>query len=299
MAALELFTGGTARRAMEFSNAIEESGPQAWSPDGALLATCDGNRCFVRDTSTLMLVHIYTNVDSVSRVEWSRDSKYLLCAQYKAGVVEVWDVDAPDWLCKIREGPAGLSHSRWAPSGRFILNTNEFNVRVSVWGLEQQPSAGVVASLRGPKFCDRAFDFSRDGGYLAVAERKDAQDYVQIYQCGSWTPVARFAVETRDLADLKWAPDDSSIGVWDTSVEYVFLAYSPDGRKLGRFQAYEGALGIKTACWSPSAQFMAVGSYDGRLRLLNKLTWRPIRCAHLPRPFPRYLNSNMRRVQRC
>jgi hypothetical protein len=48
--------------------------------------------------------------------------------------------------------------------------------------------------------------------------------------------VARFPTDTRDLAGLKWAPDDRSIGVWDTNLEYAFLAYSPDGRRLGRFQ---------------------------------------------------------------
>jgi len=46
---------------MEFSNATAESGPCAWAPDGSLLASCDSNRLFVRDTSTLMLVHIFTN----------------------------------------------------------------------------------------------------------------------------------------------------------------------------------------------------------------------------------------------
>ena len=128
-----------------------------------------------------------------------------------------------------------MCYSRWSPDGCYVLNTNEFNVRITVWGLTQIP-AGVVASLRAPKFCDRAYDFSHDGSYLAVAERKNAKDYVQIYQCGSFEPVGRFPVDTRDLADLKWAPDDTSIGVWDTNLEYSFLAYSPDGRRLGRFQ---------------------------------------------------------------
>jgi hypothetical protein len=50
---------------MEFSNPAQEGGPCAWAPDGSLLASCDGNRLFVRDTSTLMLVQIFTNIDTV------------------------------------------------------------------------------------------------------------------------------------------------------------------------------------------------------------------------------------------
>lgn len=60
------------------------------------------------------------------------------------------------------------------------------------------------------------------------------------------------------------------------NVEYVFAAYSPEGRRLGRFQAYEGALGIKMVRWSPSGQFVAIGSYDQKARIINHLTWRPV-----------------------
>jgi hypothetical protein len=135
---------------------------------------------------------------------------------YKRGVVQVWDVDDPDWLCKISEGPAGLAFSRWGPHERQILNTNDFNVRVSVWDLSD--SAGVVASLRAPKFAEKVdsrqtgasvspsalplaslcrpchgrrlltgaspqgMSFSRDHRFLAVAERRDCKDFVQIYR---------------------------------------------------------------------------------------------------------------------
>ena len=68
---------------------------------------------------------------------------------YKRAIVQVWSVDDPEWLCKISEGRAGLAHSRWGTHERHILNTNEFNVRVSVWDLSQ--TAGVVASLSAPK----------------------------------------------------------------------------------------------------------------------------------------------------
>ena len=67
---------------------------------------------------------------------------------YKRAIVQVWSVDDPEWLCKISEGRAGLAHSRWGTHERHILNTNEFNVRVSVWDLSQTAGAFCSALLR-------------------------------------------------------------------------------------------------------------------------------------------------------
>lgn len=52
------------------------------------------------------------------------------------------------------------------------------------------------------------------------------------------------------------------------------LIYSPDGRCLSKYQAYESGLGVKTVAWSPSGKFLGIGSYDQTLRVLNHLTWK-------------------------
>lgn len=52
------------------------------------------------------------------------------------------------------------------------------------------------------------------------------------------------------------------------------LIYSPDGRCLFKYHAYESGLGVKSVSWSPCGQFLAVGSYDQMLRVLNHLTWK-------------------------
>ena len=40
-----------------------------------------------------------------------------------------------------------------------------------------------------------------------------------------------------------------------------------DGRCLSKYSAYEFALGIKSVCWSPSSQFLAIGSFDEKVFL--------------------------------
>ncbi len=46
-------------------------------------------RVIVRDTATLEILHIYTCLDAITRLEWSPDSLFVLAAQYKRSLVQV------------------------------------------------------------------------------------------------------------------------------------------------------------------------------------------------------------------
>ncbi|KAJ3351054.1 WD repeat-containing protein wrap73 [Entophlyctis luteolus] len=85
-----------------------------------------------------------------------------------------------------------------------------------------------------------------------------------------------FPVDTSDLEDISWSPDGRYIAVWDSLLEYKLLVYSPDGRLITSYSAYESGLGIKSVAWSPSGQFIAVGSFDEKVRLINNATWKPM-----------------------
>lgn len=111
---------------------------------------------------------------------------------------------------------------------------------------------------------------------MALAERRDCQDFISIFACDSWELLKHFESSTEDLAGLQWSPDSSVLCVWDTPLNYLVLLYSVDGRCLAKFSAYNYALGVKTLNWSPTSQFLALGSYDEKLRLLNHVTWKTI-----------------------
>ena len=106
---------------------------------------------------------------------------------------------------------------------------------------------------------------------MAVLERTDCKDMVSVFACNRWEMVKSFPVETVDACDLSWSPDDHAIVVWDNLVNYKVIAYQPDGRHLGDYSAYQDALGVKTVAWSGSGQFLAVGSYDEGMRLINNV----------------------------
>lgn len=119
-------------------------------------------------------------------------------------------------------------------------------------------------------------DFSSNGKYMALAERRDCKDHVSLFDCSQWQLVRHFPVETSDLAGLSWSPDAKVLCVWDSVLDYKVFLYSLDGRCLSTFSAYDHALGIKCIQWSPTSQFLAIGSFDQKLRILNHVTWKTV-----------------------
>ncbi|CAN0916024.1 WD repeat-containing protein WRAP73 [Linum grandiflorum] len=185
-------------------------------------------------------------------------------------MIQAWSLTQPEWTCKIDEGPAGIAYARWSPDSRHILTTSDFQLRLTVWSLLNT----ACVHVQWPKHASKGVSFTKDGQFAAICTRRDCKDYVNLLSCQTWEIMGSFAVDTVDLADIGYSPDDSAIVIWDSPLEYKVLIYSPDGRCLFKYQAYESGLGVKSVSWSPCGQFLAIGSYDQMLRVLNHLTWK-------------------------
>ncbi len=180
-------------------------------------------------------------------------------------------------MCKIDEGSTGLVACQWTPDSRHILTTAEFQLRITLWSLSNK----TVSYIKYPKLAKGGLDFTTDGRVMALSERRDSKDFVSLFSCEEWKLVRNFPVDTVDLAGLKWSPDDKVLCVWESPLCYKVLLYSLEGECLSSYSAYENALGIKTVKWSPTGQFLAIGSFDQQMRLLNHVTWKPlIECHH-------------------
>lgn len=131
-----------------------------------------------------------------------------------------------------------------------------------------------LSSLSSP--LQGGVDFTANGRYMALAERRNCKDHVSVFDCSQWQLLRHFPVETADLAGLSWSPDSSVLCVWDSVLDYKVLLYSLDGRCLATYSAYEHALGIKCVKWSPTSQFLTIGSFDQKLRVLNHVTWKTV-----------------------
>ncbi|KAJ3412423.1 WD repeat-containing protein wrap73 [Chytridiales sp. JEL 0842] len=243
-----------------------------FSPDGQFIGTAVEHRVVVRDAETLQIIQLYNCTDIVQELQWSPDSELLLCSSFKKGVIQIFQIRDPQWTASIDEGIAGLTAVRWAPDSRHILSFSDYQLRITIWSLVTKAAYYV----QYPKYANKGFAFRKDGRYFALAERKDAKDTVSVYDCESWSLIKHFPVDTSDLEDLAWSPNGRFIAVWESLLEYNIIIYHPDGRKVASYSAYNPGLGLKSLHWSASSQFIALGSYDEKVRLLCNLTWTPL-----------------------
>lgn len=162
---------------MEFSNALKEAGPWAWSPDGTLLAACDSSRLVVRDTKTLMVVSVFSNLDVCNVVEWSRDGRYVLCAMYKRGIVQV---------CPL------------LPVGLFGIKTHKG------WWVGEPAFCRHVGMLTDEK---EVATFSCRPA--SISKRIDCSSQVWDVEDEEWA--CRIAEGPAGLAHCQWAPDGRQV----------------------------------------------------------------------------------------
>ena len=176
-------------------------------------------RLTVLDAKTLRMLHLFSCMDAIEHIEWSCDSKFIVCGIFARGLAQVWSTERPEWHCTVDEGPVGLAHVRFSPDGRHLLATADFNVRITVWSLMDRS----VYYIRFPKFPRAGLCFSPDGRctasaahptssrppriippppaarrMMAVAERRDFRDAISTVETSAWRPLRRFDVATQD-----------------------------------------------------------------------------------------------------
>ncbi|KAL6311450.1 hypothetical protein AAG906_005370 [Vitis piasezkii] len=230
---------------MEFTESYKQTGPCCFSPNARFLAVAVDYRLVIRDVLSLKVVQLFSCLDKISYIEWALDSEYILCGLYKRPMIQAWSLTQPEWTCKIDEGPAGIAYARWSPDSRHILT--------------HQISNSINSLVTGEH--SMCVSFTQDGKFAAICTRRDCKDYINLLSCHTWEIMGVLLL-------IRWT--------WliSNGHQMIVLIYSPDGRCLSKYQAYESGLGVKTVSWSPCGQFLAVGSYDQMLRVLNHLTWK-------------------------
>eukprot|EP00483_Globobulimina_turgida_P013117 UN13141 len=100
-------------------------------------------------------------------------------------------------------------------------------------------------------------------------------DILGIYSVKHWQLIHRFNIDfITDLYDILWSDNDQYILCINNSLLYKFVIYTPRGRKVFEYSAYENALGIACFSFSKNNKYLSIGSYDNKIRIFNTMTWR-------------------------
>jgi len=258
---------------MNFSSSLASTGGSCWSPCGYLLATCAPPRLSVWDSRILEVVALFPcqEFSQVDKLLFSPDSRLVLVANYKLGVVLIFNLDQEEWRGRVCCGAGGLSGVSWAGDSRSILTLGQWSVVLTVWSL----SSKSVQYIKTPKAwtCNYSPNLvNRDGSYSCVVERRDGRDCLNIFSA-DWQLVRHTLLDTEDCAGALWSPLRDCVAVWDSSLYYRVQVISLDGRCEFDYSAYEHQLGVKVVKWSPSGQFLAVSSYDNKIRIFCTQFW--------------------------
>ncbi|KAH0955637.1 hypothetical protein HN011_000689 [Eciton burchellii] len=284
-----------------------------FSNNGAYLATAFQTNLLIKDTKTFDTCQSFVFTDVIQYMEWSSNSEYILCANIKKAIIQIYSVYYPDWKCKLTEGSAGLQGVTWSPDSKYIITIADFNIQISIWNLKEH----VVSHIQNLK--TSTFDklrFSPSGNRLAVIVTEEGKDQVEIYKTDSWKISRKLLCDRLCSIDgICWSPNDELLCIWCSSSadpklivystvwEKSIMTFSP--RNVAQSSEithnYEKELkGIEKVEWTPSGQFLTVIGFNEVIVLLNYITWEPLsqlyldpvirECNYLTKVYKEYIN---------
>ena len=108
--------------------------------------------------------------------------------------------------------------------------------------------------------------------------RIELQDFIGVYSINSseWTELCKFKCKgnLNNVNYIGWSPVSSHIIAIDSYLNYKLAIYSPSGEVISTCEPYQNALGFKQIFSSTSfGQYIALGSYDGKIRLFSTVSW--------------------------
>lgn len=155
-----------------------------------------------------------------------------------------------------------------------VLLFSDFASKVTIWSLISSRSV----EIRDPKFSTKGYEFRPSSTpTFALLSRPGPQDILTLHAPNSYKVLKTVVLPTDDAQGLKWRADGNWIAIWEAaSMGMRVSIYTADGHLYRVYNGDESAeisgLGVKCIHWSPSGQYLAIGSYDRRVTLLNTRT---------------------------
>ncbi|XP_017757311.1 PREDICTED: WD repeat-containing protein WRAP73-like [Eufriesea mexicana] len=153
-----------------------------FSKDGRFFATAYQTNLIIKNHKKLDTIHSFVFPDIIEYLEWSKNSEYILCANIKKAIIQIYSIRYPEWKYKLIEGSAGLESVTWSPDSKYILTLSDFNIQISIWSLENQN----VTHIQNVKSSFHKLYFSPNGYKLATVVTNEGKDNIEVYKTDTW-----------------------------------------------------------------------------------------------------------------
>ncbi len=288
------FSQVTKGRYLEFSRFIHTKQPAAVqpaipSPDGSLVAVQTTTHLDIRSTANLSLIHSIPIPPRFrgANVRWSpiplNSKKPKRIVLYNDTGARVENISGHSGHAVIDRGSSGLGRVVNVDFGRTegeVLLFQEFGAKVTIWNLHTTRSIDI----KDPKYPSKGHTYRPGSRHFTLLSRPGPQDVLTLHALNSYAVIWSTIVPTMDAQGLVWSPDGQFIALWDTpSVGCRVHIYTASG---DLYRVYNGSsndatnsdieLGVRSLAWSPTSDYLVIGCYDCRVRLLSTKTFSPL-----------------------
>ncbi|KAG7558251.1 hypothetical protein FFLO_02814 [Filobasidium floriforme] len=276
-----------------FTDVYRHTSPSScqFSPGTTFFAVAVEDHVIVRVTETMQLVRTWacripteteTNAarSEIRQVLWSPDSNYIMACAPRSGCTWIFGLADPSESPRaiVQAGSEGLVRSEWSPDSTAVLCFSEQRLRLSIYSIAGAPTS-YIESFKSPSGCH---SYRQDRRYFAVAEKHKGKESLAIYDAGDqYNLIRSFPIATHDVQGVSWSPCGRWIAVWDHRLEYSLHVYSPLGPRLTTFSSTapsfigpDPGLGVRLLAWGPGGNWLGVGGYDGKVRIIEADGWR-------------------------